>query len=65
LLAPFGEGADVVDRHGLAVLEAQHVLQHDLQRGGQAGEIAQSRGLGGGDRVVGDALAAGVDDDGS
>jgi hypothetical protein len=34
--------------HGLAVLEAQHVLQHHLQRGGQLREIAEPGGLGGG-----------------
>ena len=50
---PFGEGADVVDRDRLAVLEAQHVLEHDLQRGRQPAEIAEPRRLGRGDRVVG------------
>jgi hypothetical protein len=38
---PCRERLDVVDADGLAVLEAQHVLQHHLQRGGQLGEIAE------------------------
>ena len=54
---PFGEGADVVDRDGLAVLEAQHVLQHDLKRCRQAAEIAETCRLGRRDRVVGVVLA--------
>jgi len=55
---PLGKGADVVERDGLAILEAQHVLQHHLERGGQAREIAQPRRLGGPDRVIGDGFAA-------
>ena len=50
---PFGKGADVIDRHGLAILEAQHVFQHHLQAGRQAGKAAQARGFGCRDRVIG------------
>ena len=53
--APFGKGADVIDRNRLAVFIAQHVFQHDLQRGGQAREITKAGLLGGGDGVVGNA----------
>jgi hypothetical protein len=58
LRGPVGEGADVVHADGLAVLEAQHVLEHDLERRGQAREGAETGLLGGGDRVVGVAPAA-------
>ena len=58
LRGPFREGADVVEGDRPAVLETQHVLQHDLKRGWQAAEIAQARGLGGGDGVVGVARPA-------
>ena len=54
---PFGEGADVVDGDGLAVLEAQHVLQNDLKRCRQATEIAETCRLGRSDRVEGVVLA--------
>ena len=56
--APFGKGADVIHRHRLAILEAQHVFQHHFQRGGQTGEGPQSGGFGGGDRIIGNGLAA-------
>ena len=56
LRRPLGEGADVVHGDGLAVLEAEHVLEHHLQGRRQALEIAQARGFGGRDRVVGVAL---------
>ncbi len=42
---PFGEGLDVADADGFAILETQHVLQHHLQRGGQAGEVTKIGGL--------------------
>ncbi len=58
LAGPFREGADVVDADGLAVLEAEHVLQDHLERGRKPAEIAESRGLRGGDRVVGVGLVA-------
>ena len=55
---PFGKGADVVDRNRLAILEPQHVFQHHLKSGGQAGKGPKPGGLCGGDRVVGNGLAA-------
>ncbi len=58
LFAPFGKGADIVHRHGLAIFEPQHVFQHHLQRGGQAGKGPQSGGFGGGDRIIGKGPAA-------
>jgi hypothetical protein len=58
LRGPVGEGADVVLRDRLAVLEAQHVLEHDLERGGQPREGAEPGLLGRGDRVVGVGPAA-------
>ena len=57
LRRPVGEGADVVDGDRLAVLEAQHVLEHDLQRRRQAAEIAQTCSFGRRDRIVGVFLA--------
>ena len=42
VLEPAGEGLDVGLGDGLAVLEAQQVLQQHLQRDGQAGDVAQS-----------------------
>ena len=54
---PVGKGPDVVLRDGLAVLKAEHVLEHDPQRGGQAREVAEAGSLGGGDGVEGDGLA--------
>ena len=58
LVGPIGEGPDVVQRDCLAVLKPQHVFQHHLQRGGQAGEIPKPCGLRGGDRIIGDGLIA-------
>ncbi len=55
---PVGKGADVVQRHRLAVLEAQHVFQHDLQRRRQARKVAQTRRLCSRDRVIGERAAA-------
>ena len=55
---PFAEGADVVDADGLAILEAQHVLEDDLERSGQVRELAEPGGFGGRDRVIGNRLAA-------
>ena len=59
LVSPFRKCLDVIHGDGeTAILEPQHVFQHHLQRGGQAGKITQSGSLRGGDRVIGNTLSA-------
>ncbi len=53
LLCPFRERLDVIDRNGLAIFEAKHVLKNNFQRGGQAREIAKTCGFGSSDGVIG------------
>ena len=60
-LGPIGECLDVLDMHGLRILEAEHVLQHHLQRGRQAREIAKPCSLRGGDGIIGIALVTNLE----
>ena len=54
LLCPVGKRLDVVHGHREAcILETQHVLENDLQRGRQLREISQTRSFGGGDGIIG------------
>ena len=46
VLEPFADGFGVLDGHGAAVLVAQQVLEQDLERERQAGDVAEA-GLGG------------------
>ena len=56
LVGPLGKRFDVVHGDGLAILKAEHVFQHNFQRGGQAGEVSEARSFGSRDRVIGDRL---------
>jgi hypothetical protein len=58
VLAPIGEGLDVIDGNRLGIFKAQHVFQHHLERGGKFGKFAQTRSLGRRDRVIRDGQAA-------
>ena len=57
-LEPVGEGQNVVLGDGLAVLEAQHVLEQYLQRERQPGDSFEAVFLGHGQAVIGVGLAA-------
>ena len=56
--APLGKSLDVIYGHGLAVFEAQHVFEYDLERGWQVCKITQSGVTGGRDGIIVDTLRA-------